>query len=139
MLHSIYYFSIPPLPIPKNYQKEYSHSFFSFVFQELLPIVLMFEVPTNTLVVPDNTSPAIHSIAQKYNVTITFKQVRSVWKFDCCSSDPHVPCLCIYGGIKNRQTIIFLIFAALSSASIKNIHLHFDAPFCSCTPTSIES
>ena len=24
MLHSIYYFSVPPLPIPKNYQKEYS-------------------------------------------------------------------------------------------------------------------
>ena len=44
--------------------------------QELLPIVLMFEIPQNSVTAPDSTSPAIHSIAQKYNVTITFKQVR---------------------------------------------------------------
>eukprot|EP00794_Sanderia_malayensis_P016909 gene16909-18615_t len=42
--------------------------------RELLPIVLMFEIPQNTVVVPDSTSPAIHNIAQKHNVTITFKQ-----------------------------------------------------------------
>jgi len=42
--------------------------------RELLPIVLMFEIPQKTIIAPDSTSPAIHSIAQKYNVTITFKQ-----------------------------------------------------------------
>ncbi|XP_065051296.1 protein bicaudal C homolog 1-like [Rhopilema esculentum] len=42
--------------------------------RELLPIVLMFEVPQNCLAVPDSTSTAIQSIAQKYNVSITFKQ-----------------------------------------------------------------
>lgn len=44
--------------------------------QDLLPLVLMFELPVTGLLqaLPDVTSPCIQQLQQMYNVTITFKQ-----------------------------------------------------------------
>uniref|UniRef100_A0AAY4AAJ8 SAM domain-containing protein n=2 Tax=Denticeps clupeoides TaxID=299321 RepID=A0AAY4AAJ8_9TELE len=42
--------------------------------RELLPLVLMFELPVIVQMNPDPSSPAIQHIAQTYNISVTFKQ-----------------------------------------------------------------
>ncbi|XP_041364910.1 protein bicaudal C homolog 1-B-like [Gigantopelta aegis] len=44
--------------------------------RDLLPLVFMFEIPMTGLLqpIPDSSSPAVLSLQQLYNVTITFKQ-----------------------------------------------------------------
>lgn len=44
--------------------------------QELLPLVLMFELPIAGILqpVPDPNSPSIQHISQTYNISVSFKQ-----------------------------------------------------------------
>ncbi|XP_056626532.1 protein bicaudal C homolog 1 isoform X2 [Triplophysa dalaica] len=42
--------------------------------RELLPLVLMFELPVMVQMNPDPSSPAIQHISQTYNISVTFKQ-----------------------------------------------------------------
>ena len=46
-----------------------------FSYQDLLPLVLTFELPLSGRLPTDASSPTIQHIAQTCNVTITFKQV----------------------------------------------------------------
>lgn len=47
---------------------------FLIFFQELLPLVLMFELPVIVQLNPDPSSPAIQHISQTYNISVAFKQ-----------------------------------------------------------------
>lgn len=44
------------------------------LLQELLPLVLMFELPVIVQLNPDPSSPAIQHISQTYNISVAFKQ-----------------------------------------------------------------
>ena len=46
----------------------------SFPPQELLPLVLMFELPVMVQVNPDPSSPAIQHISHTYNISVAFRQ-----------------------------------------------------------------
>lgn len=45
-------------------------------FQELLPLVFMFEIPVTTIPIqlPDLQSPTIQQLQQQYNVNVSFRQ-----------------------------------------------------------------
>ena len=55
--------------------------FLMFVFQDLLPLVFMFELPVTGILqpLPDASSPPIKSIQDTYGVTVTFKQRARVY------------------------------------------------------------
>ena len=65
MLHSIHYSSIPPLPIPKNYQREYSlrRKMVSLkpISATKKPLVKYFEPPMSFSAVPINTDKLKYS------------------------------------------------------------------------------
>lgn len=48
--------------------------FLLFVLKELLPLVLMFELPVIVQLNPDPSSPAIQHISQTYNISVAFRQ-----------------------------------------------------------------